>query len=144
MLPPPPARRPSAVLPLLTALAALLLGGCEAGSEGPPASDNARPPASLRIVQPRPHARIPLWEEARQLGKVKVLFDVGSTPLARGEGEGLSLLTRIDDRPATRVHDVHAPLIRKPRVGEHVLHAWIEDASGRRLAEASVPFRVLP
>lgn len=136
-------RLESALALLLLGLAALALGACDAGSAGEPASDNARGAPTLRIVQPRPHARIPLWEEERQLGKLKILFDVGSTRLAAAGGEGYRLLTRTDDRPATQVHDIHTALVRKPHVGEHVLHAWLEDTDGKKVAEASVPFEVL-
>ena len=122
----------------------LLLTGCDAGAENGPGTDNRRPRGSLRIVQPRPHAEIPLWEEARQLGKMGVLFDVGSTSMAAPGRPGCRLTFRIDDRPPTEVHDRHVALIRKPRVGPHVLHGRLVDAAGRTLAEASVPFRVLP
>ncbi len=134
-------RFPAAVLALL---AALLTGGCDAGSRTAPGEDNQRPKASLRIVQPRPHARIPLWEDARQLGKMEILFDIGSTRLRAPGRSPIRLLTRIDDRPPTEVHDVHTALVRKPRVGNHILMAWLVDADGMTLAEESVPFEVLP
>ena len=134
--------RPLALLAL--GLVLLLGGGCDGSSTGHPASDNAWPAPTLRIVQPRAGARIPLWEEERQLGKLKMLFDVGSTRLEVDGERRYRLLTRIDDRPPTEVRDVHTALIRKPRVGKHVLHAWLEDREGARVAEASVSFEVLP
>ena len=126
----------------------LLLGACDGHSSDPVARATASPPVFLRIVQPRPGASIPLWEEARQLGKLKVLFDTGSTRLATRHLEGYRLLTRIDEGPPTQVRDVHTALIRKPEVGAHVLEAWYVDAAGERLraseATAQVAFEVLP
>lgn len=102
------------------ALAALLLGACspDRAPEAPPE------PPQLRIVQPRPGTRVPIWDDVRQLGWIEVLFDLDDPTGTH------RIRFAVGDGAPTEVRDRHRALVRKPVRGTHRLRAWLVDAPG--------------
>jgi hypothetical protein len=73
---------------------------------------------------------VAVWEEARGLGRVAVLFEV--EPGAPG-AQAWTVRFALDDAAPTAVRDPSRALVRKPGRGTHVFAAWLTGPAGEVL-----------